>query len=90
LVIFPWNRYDEETLRASNELKGILSQLYPVQYSKKNTPLRLMSADNLTSFKAALVNWLTEFVADVNRSSEILRELPSDSVFNLPPVLSPS
>jgi FxsC-like protein len=86
-VIFPWNLKDRDTSRGQTELRRMLAELFPVQFHKPETPLVFEGIFDAPTFKAELSKLLTKYIADISRSMEAARELPTTSPFGAPPQL---
>jgi FxsC-like protein len=89
-VIFPWNLKDEDINSQQVELRKMLSEIFPVQFHKPETSLIFEGISDVFTFKAELSKLLTKYVADINRSMKVVRELPKASPFSAPPQLGPT
>jgi hypothetical protein len=67
----------------------MLAEIFPVQFHKPGTSLLFEISDVLT-FRAELSKLLTKYIADINRSMKVARELPETSAFKAPPQLGPT
>lgn len=86
-VIFPWNLQDHETRLTREDLREILLQVLPLECTRPDTTLIFEGVDSIISFKDEVEKRLTKYIADVNRSLNVVRKLPESSVFSLPPQL---
>ena len=87
-VIFPWNLKDADTNRNRAKLRRMLAEVFPIQFHKTEKSLVFEGISDVKTFKDELSRLLTQYVAEINRSMQAVRELPPQgSAPQVPPQL---